>query len=60
MRGLKSAAGFLRRELGSRVDLRYTPELQFIADDSIEYGVHISHLLREIVPEEEAKGETEE
>ena len=29
-------------------------------DDSIEYGVHISHLLREIVPEEEAKGETEE
>ena len=60
MKGLKSAAGFLRRELGSRVDLRYTPELQFIADDSIEYGVHISHLLREIVPEEEAKGETEE
>ena len=60
LKGLKSASGFLRRELGSRVDLRYTPELQFIADDSIEYGVHISHLLREIVPEEEAKGETEE
>ena len=60
LKGLKSASGFLRRELGSRVDLRYTPVLQFIADDSIEYGVHISHLLREIVPEEEAKGETEE
>ena len=40
--------------------MRHTPEFQFIADDSIEYGVHISHLLREIVPEEEAKGETEE
>ena len=60
LKGLKSAAGFLRRELGRALQLRYTPELQFIADDSIEYGVHISHLLREIVPEEEAKGETEE
>ncbi len=59
--GLKSAAGFIRREIGSRLAMRHTPEFQFIADDSIEYGVHISHLLREIVPEEdEAKGETEE
>ena len=47
MRGLKSAAGFLRRELGSRVDLRYTPELQFIADDSIQYGAHILEVLRD-------------
>ena len=47
MKGLKSAAGFLRRELGSRVDLRYTPELQFIADDSIQYGAHILEVLRD-------------
>ena len=47
MKGLKSAAGFLRRELGSRVDLRYTPELQFIADDSIAYGAHILEVLRD-------------
>ena len=60
IRGLKSAAGYIRREVGSRLAMRHTPEFQFIADDSIEYGVHISHLLREIVPEEEAKGETEE
>ena len=36
MRGLRSAAGYLRRELGTALQLRYTPELQFIADDSIE------------------------
>jgi ribosome-binding factor A len=47
LKGLKSAAGYLRRELGSRIDLRYTPELQFIADDSIEYGAHILELLRD-------------
>ena len=48
LKGLKSAAGYLRRELGSRVDLRYTPELQFTADDSIEYGAHILEMLRDV------------
>ena len=47
MRGLKSASGFLRREIGQRLQLRYTPELQFIADDSIAYGAHILELLRD-------------
>ena len=50
MAGLKSAAGYLRRELGSRVDLRYTPELQFIADDSIAYGAHILDMLNHVKP----------
>ena len=50
MRGLKSAAGFLRRELGSRVDLRYTPEPFFIADDSIAYGAHILDMLNHVKP----------
>ena len=50
MKGLKSAAGFLRRELGSRVDLRYTPELFFIADDSIAYGAHILDMLNHVKP----------
>ena len=45
IRGLKSAAGYLRRELGMAMSLRYTPELQFIADDSIEYGAHILEML---------------
>ena len=47
VRGLKSAAGWLRRELGQAVQLRYTPELQFVADDSIEYGAHILEMLRD-------------
>lgn len=46
MMGLKSAAGYLRRELGSALNLRYTPQLQFIADDSIEKGAHILEMLR--------------
>ncbi len=50
MKGLKSAAGFLRRELGGRVDLRYTPELFFIADDSIAYGAHILDMLNHVKP----------
>lgn len=47
VRGLKSAAGYLRRELGASLRLRYTPELQFVADDSIEYGAHILQMLRD-------------
>ena len=50
MRGLKSAAGFLRRELGSRLNLRYTPELQFFADDSIAHGAHILDMLNHVKP----------
>ena len=41
MKGLKSAAGYLRHELGSRIDLRYTPELQFFVDDSIARGTQL-------------------
>ena len=47
LKGLKSAAGYLRRELGAAVQLRYTPELQFIADDSIQHGAHILQMLRD-------------
>lgn len=47
MRGLRSASGYLRRELGHRLNLRYTPELQFLSDDSIAYGAHILEVLRD-------------
>lgn len=46
MEGLKSAAGFVRREMGKRVDLRYTPEFIFELDHSIEHGAHIDSLLK--------------
>ena len=47
LKGLKSAAGYLRRELGAAIQLRYTPELQFTADDSIEQGAKILSMLRD-------------
>lgn len=56
LKGLKSASGYLRRELGQALQLRYTPELQFIGDDSIQHGAHILELLRL----EEARNQTEE
>ena len=53
-RGLRSASGYLRRELAHRLDLRSTPELTFLPDNSIERGVHILELLRSIdIPAEE-------
>lgn len=48
MQGLKSASGFIRREIGKRVDLRYTPEFIFELDKSIEHGSHIDKLLKNI------------
>ncbi|MBC8536642.1 30S ribosome-binding factor RbfA [Feifania hominis] len=48
VKGLQSAAGFVRREIGARLALRYTPQFTFVADDSIAHGAHIAKLLREI------------
>lgn len=45
VKGLKSAAGYLRRELGARLKIRKTPELRFIADDSIAHSAHISNII---------------
>jgi len=47
IKGLKSAAGYLRRELGHNLNLRYTPELIFERDDSIDKGAHVLDLLRD-------------
>jgi ribosome-binding factor A len=49
--GLKSAAGYIRHELGKRLSLRHVPEMLFKATDSIEYGAHISKLLHDLEPE---------
>ena len=47
LKGLKSASGYLRRELGRTLNLRNTPELTFVRDDSIDYGAHILNMLRD-------------
>jgi len=48
IKGLKSASGFLRHELGQSLNLRYTPELQFELDKSIEHGAKISTILSDL------------
>lgn len=51
--GLKSSSGYLRRELGRSLQLRYTPELQWQADDSITHGAHILDILSKLdIPED--------
>ncbi|MBR6164620.1 MAG: 30S ribosome-binding factor RbfA [Clostridia bacterium] len=53
MEALKNAKGFIRRSLGKRMIIRYSPELVFISDKNIEYGVHIAKVLAETVRAEE-------
>lgn len=51
--GLKSAAGFIRREIGERVLLRALPEFSFVLDTSIEHGAHINALLHSVIKDED-------
>ncbi len=51
--GLRSAAGYIRRELGSRLSLKYAPEIRIMYDDSIEEGSRILALIQSVVPEQE-------
>ena len=55
--GLKSAEGYIRRALAKSVNLRNTPEIKFILDQSIEYGVHMTRLIDEVVGEEAGEAE---
>ena len=51
--GLKSAEGYIRRELAHTVNLRNTPEIRFILDQSIEYGVHMSKIIDVVTAKDE-------
>ena len=53
LEGLKNASGYIRSELASRMNLRYTPELIFEIDDSMEYGARIENILKEIMPKKD-------
>ena len=64
IQGLKSAVGYVRRELARKVNLRNTPEITFVLDQSIEYGVNMSRLIDEVAKntksrEDETEDETE-
>jgi ribosome-binding factor A len=59
-KGLEKAKGFMRRELGNRVRLRYTPELRIFLDRGAEISEKVQDILHDIVSEEEAKEEEKE
>ena len=61
-KGLVSSAGFIRKKVAERMNLRITPEFTFVADDSIRHGAHISELLNSLTyseetPEKDGKGD---
>ena len=53
--GLQSSLGYIRREIGQRIRLRFTPELKFELDKSLDYSAHIQELLLKVHAEDEAK-----
>lgn len=59
VKGLTSAAGYMRRQLGLALRLRYVPELRFVADDSIEYSAGIAKILNDLERERPASEASE-
>lgn len=57
--GLRSAEGYIRRQLAKNLNLRNTPEIQFILDESIEYGVHMAKIINEL-SQSDAEGKEED
>ena len=60
VQGLRSAAGFIRRELGARLQLRHVPQMIFKPTDSIEYSAHISQVLHKLEEDGRVSREEEE
>lgn len=62
LQGLKSAEGFIKRQIAKTINLRNTPDITFVMDQSIEYGVNMSKKIDEVMAqdEEKAKGREEE
>ena len=57
MKGLKNAAGFIRRLIAQRINLRYTPEMLFKLDESAEYAIRMDQLINQIAKEREEREE---
>jgi ribosome-binding factor A len=60
MKALKSASGYIRRALGKGILIRYAPELSFVSDQNIAYGVHIANVLQQAQKTENTADDTEE
>ncbi|MDE7057450.1 MAG: 30S ribosome-binding factor RbfA [Lachnospiraceae bacterium] len=59
LEGLKSAVGYIRRQLARELNLRNTPEITFVLDQSIEYGVNMSKLIDKVVKSDEKEDDLE-
>lgn len=57
--GLRSAVGYIRRQLAKELNLRNTPEITFVLDQSIEYGVNMSKLIDKVVKSDEKEDDIE-
>jgi ribosome-binding factor A len=55
LEGLKSAEGYIRKQLAREINLRNTPVITFVMDQSIEYGVNMAHRIDEVISGQEAK-----
>lgn len=60
LEGLKSAEGFIKRKLASTINLRNTPDITFVMDQSIEYGVNMSHKIDEVIAKDRKENASRE
>ncbi len=60
MDGLKQATGFIRKLVGERITVYHTPEILFRYDNSIEHGIHINELIKEVRAEEKSENQVEQ
>ena len=59
IKGLKSAEGYIRRQLASSINLRNTPQITFVMDQSIEYGVNMSKMIDDVMAHDNANSNNE-
>ena len=59
IKGLKSAEGYIRRQLASSINLRNTPQITFVMDQSIEYGVNMSKMIDDVISHDNANSNTD-
>lgn len=60
LEGLKSASGYIRRELAKSINLRNTPEITFYVDQSIEYAINMSKKIDDVISKQNSSGENDE
>jgi ribosome-binding factor A len=60
LRGLRNAAGYLQQKVSNRVDLRYTPKLQFVLDKGIKNAFEVTRILEEVLPKEDSQEDSDD